>query len=436
MEEIVKLNIKKWGINGEGIGFKDRKPVFVKGAIPEELVDVKIEKRFEHYSNACLIKVLKSSSYRRFSPCPHAQCDGCALMHVNYKGQCQMKASILKQALAKYANYNGKIEPLVKNNSVFGYRNSCKLPVQKRNGEIQTGMFKAGTQKFLPIDRCLVHEKELERVRSELLICLRKYNVPCLEGDGQGLRHIVIKEFEKKIQIILVSTPMHFSQSMIQDILNLENVCSVWQSIKIHDSVDIFGSQMNFLGGQRNMILHIDNLKLELLPRSFFQLNTSQAKNLYRAVREWLEPCESLVEAYSGIGAMSLLCAPKAKQVYGIEWINDAVQNANANAKNNGFNHVYFKQGDAASLFSKIDKVDALIVDPPRSGLDFPMKKAILKKQPDQILYVSCNPSTLAKDIADLKTVYAVERIRPFDMFSQTQHVETIVSLRRIQSKK
>ena len=100
------------------------------------------------------------------------------------------------------------------------------------------------------------------------------------------------------------------------------------------------------------------------------------------------------------------------------------------------FDHVYFKQGDAANLFSKIDKVDALIVDPPRSGLDSPMKKAILKKQPDQILYVSCNPSTLAKDIADLKTVYAVERIRPFDMFSQTQHVETIVSLRRIQSKK
>lgn len=432
----MKLKIKKWGINGEGIGYKDGKPVFVKGALPGEVADVKIEKRGDHYSIAHLINVIEPNCHRRFPPCSQTECDGCALMHVNYKGQCQMKTAILKQALAKYADYHGKIEPLVKNDSVFAYRNSCKLPVKKIQGQLQTGMFKTGSQQFYPIERCLVHEKELERVRTELLFCLRKHNIPCLEGDGYGLRHIVIKEFEKQIQIILVTTSMTIEDSAVRDILNLENVCSLWQSIKDHDTVDIFGPDMHFLGGQRNMILHIENLQLELLPRSFFQLNTLQAKKLYLTIKDWLEPCDSLVEAYSGIGAMSLLCASKAKQVYGIEWIDDAVSNANANAKANGLDHVHFKQGDAAKLFSKIKKVDALIVDPPRSGLDRPMKQAILEKKPHQILYVSCNPSTLAKDLADLRTDYKVDKIQPFDMFSQTQHVETVVSLRKIASKK
>ena len=161
-----------------------------------------------------------------------------------------------------------------------------------------------------------------------------------------------------------------------------------------------------------------------------FQSNTKQAYRLYNYVKDLIQPCDVLVEAYSGIGAMSLMVASKAKKIIGIEYIEDAVKNANENAKLNNLKHVSFICEDAGKALKKIqENVDTLIVDPPRTGLDTTMKEAILEKQPEQIVYISCNPSTLAKDLKQLQRVYALKSVQPFDMFSQTQHVETVCLL-------
>lgn len=428
----MKTTIKKWGINAEGIGYFHHKPVFIKGAIPEEIVSFTLEKENPRYSIGHLQSVLKESPRRRKQPCSLANhCDGCALMHVDYKGQCQMKMKALRQTLAKYAGYQGEINPIIKNESVFGYRNSCKMPVKQVDGKIRIGMYQMESNSFVSIPRCIVHQKGLEKTRQALEQILNVYSIQAYDfHEETGLRTVVIKEFEEKIQIILITGQDTLNSDMIKEISQLDNVVSIWQSIKTDKNVDIYGKEMRLLFGKETMELHLDGLVLNLLPRSFFQLNTKQAYRLYNYVKDLIQPCDVLVEAYSGIGAMSLMVASKAKKIIGIEYIEDAVKNANENAKLNNLKHVSFICEDAGKALKKIqENVDTLIVDPPRTGLDTTMKEAILEKQPEQIVYISCNPSTLAKDLKQLQRVYALKSVQPFDMFSQTQHVETVCLL-------
>ena len=192
---------------------------------------------------------------------------------------------------------------------------------------------------------------------------------------------------------------------------------------------------MIHLGGDRRLELKLDSLRLQLSPRSFFQLNTEQAKQLYRCVASLIPQHNDLiVEAYSGIGAISLYVKDKAKQIIGIESIKDAVVNANENAKRNNAGHVSFLCADAAdkcTYLSKKQQIDTLIVDPPRSGLDDAMLECILRSKIKHVIYISCNPATLGKNLACLKERYEIKTILPFDMFPQTPHVESVVLLVR-----
>ena len=217
--------------------------------------------------------------------------------------------------------------------------------------------------------------------------------------------------------------------------MSIEGVVSLYQNIKTDDEKDhdLFGTKMIHLSGLEKMEVEINGLKLLLLPRSFFQLNTAQASNLYEVVKSWTPHSDWIVEAYAGIGAMSLLVSEKAKEVIGIESIQDAVNNAQENAKINGIKNAHFICGDAGVELNKLDqqeRIDTLIVDPPRSGLDPTMRQAIKNSKIKTILYVSCNPSTLGKDLFALSE-YAIEKVQPIDMFSQTPHVETVVFLKR-----
>lgn len=433
MEKTVTITIKKWGINGEGIGYIHQKPIFVPGAIPQEIVQCTMENTDRKFEVATLKKVLQPSSLRRHRLCPIKNCDGCALMHVNYKGQCRMKEATLKQTLYKYAEYKGKILPIIKNESVLGYRNSCKMPVRFVDGKLHLGLYHANSNDFVPVSRCIVHQKGMEQVRQRIEELINIHGIKAYEEQTkQGLRTVVLKEFEEKVQIVLVTGQDCIPSSLIQVLSQIESVCSIFQSIKTDSSIDVFGKETKHLYGQKNMILHVHNLTLQLLPRSFFQLNTKQALRLYEYVESLVKPCRCIVEAYSGIGAMSLMTAHKAKKVIGIESIEDAVQNANENAYRNQLEHVSFICDDAGKRLSTLQEtVDCLIVDPPRSGLDKMMKQAILDKKPKQMIYVSCNPSTLAKDLKELQAIYRIVSVQPFDIFSQTQHVETVVKLVR-----
>lgn len=195
--------------------------------------------------------------------------------------------------------------------------------------------------------------------------------------------------------------------------------------------MDTFGDTMIHLSGTETMELTLGAIHCQLLPRSFFQLNTKQALRLYQLVQEWTPNCHTIMEAYCGIGAMSLFVANKAESVWGIEYNRDAIENAKINAQWNHCDNVSFLCGDAnEKLMGTNESIDCLIVDPPRKGLES-MVNTILQKQIPTILYVSCNPSTLAKDLAVLTKQYTIQKVQPLDMFSQTPLVETIVYLER-----
>lgn len=421
----MKVKVKKWGINGEGIAFVKRKPMFIPYVLPNEVIECHIVSEKQKYILGEMDRLVEKSSRRRHPICSLWQsCGGCALMHTQYKEQCKMKEQMVKEALYKYAGYRGTILPIIKNPNPLGYRNLCKLPLKKVNDHWKTGMYASQSQDLVVVDRCIIHEKSIEEVRKQLLVLFDQYQL-------NGLLSLVLKTFDQRVQVILVTEPQTLSEELIQSVLSLESVCSFWQSVKTDDSVDVFGQSMVHLGGETHMNVNFDKLKLQLLPRSFFQLNTQQAFQLYRLVADWVPQSNLLVEAFSGIGAIGLFSAHKAKEIIGIEYNLDAVKNAQENAKNNGFDHIHFYAGDASEKVKQIERpIDTLIVDPPRKGLEG-MTMTLLETLPKHLIYVSCNPSTLGKDLNRLKKSYRIEKVQPFDLFSQTPLVETVVFLKR-----
>lgn len=432
-----ELRIQRWGINGEGIGYLYRKPVFVPAAIPGETVLVEIDREFPKFMTGHVVKILEKSTRRQQSPCDHYQeCGGCTLIHVDYKGQLQMKKQFLEESLKKYAGYTGPVEPMIKNPEVFGYRNACKMPAAMVDDVLQTGLYKRDTNEFVPIQDCVIHSKTLEKVRKEVMEILRANDMKAWTRNRRGgLRTLVMKEFGDKVQVILVTDPMDVDPKIVDQIGALPEVVSLWQSIKTErdPEVETFGKVMRHLAGDEKIDLKLGDYDLKLLPRSFFQLNTNQAKVLYETVRDMMPEGGLVVEAYSGIGGISLFVHDKADRVIGIEEVADAVDNAKENAAANHIDNVEFICGDAAEQLEEIadnEDIRTLIVDPPRSGLQERMIEAVKFSEPQTILYVSCNPSTLAKDVAALED-YEIEKVQPVDIFSQTSNVEAVVRLKK-----
>lgn len=431
----MKTTIKKWGINGEGIAFHEGKPVFIENAIPEEVIEFDIKRDEDTYLIGEMTRLVEQSSKRRYPLCPiWKECGGCALMHVKYPTQCKMKEGNLKETLIKYADYNGRILPILKNPEPLSYRNSCKLPFGEEYGELYTGMYERDTNHFQKMERCYVHSKLLEQTRQAVLKIMNEHHLKMYDDKKKtGYRTLVMKEFDSKIQIIFVTGKEDLSEEFIHDVTQLEGVVSIWQSVKTETKREIFGD-MRFIWGEEKMHLQLEDIQLSLLPRSFFQLNTKQSVNLYNVVKDWMPRSKTTVEAYSGIGAISLFVKDKAQEIIGVESIQDAVDNANENAILNHADNVSFICEDAGSALAHLVQekdVDTLIVDPPRSGLDDTMKETILKSKIKTMIYVSCNPATLAKDLGVLKKEYRIVKIQPVDMFSQTPHVESVTLLVR-----
>lgn len=432
-------NIKKWGINGEGVAYSNKKAFFIENAIPGETVNAEVTTDHGSYLKGRAVEILEPSPRRRHPLCPKwDQCGGCGLMHVDYKGQIRMKEHVLKEALRKYAGYEGEILPMIKNPEPLAYRNACKMPFgTNEDGKTCTGMYRRDTSDFVPIERCLIHSKKLEAVRQAITELVNAYGLKAADSsDPEHLKTLVLKEFNGKVHAVFVTGHMELPQAFVEEILEtIPDAVSVWQSIKDADDpeYELFGGQVLHLGGEMKMTLSLDDYELDLLPKSFFQLNTKQAQALYKLIASWLPPKSGLlVEAYSGIGAISLYAADRADQAIGIEVVEDATANARSNALLNGKENLSFICGDAAQELEKIaahEHVNTLVVDPPRSGLNDQMKKTILQTCPQNLIYVSCNPSTLAKDLAVLQSRYAIRAVQPFDFFSQTPHVESICLL-------
>ena len=426
------------GINGEGIGYDHGVPVFIPGALMHETVDVKITQEKEKYKTAKLIRVIRKSKDRVEPECRYCDsCRACTLMHLKYERQLNYKKQTLKQALKKYADIDMPVS-IIKNDNIYHYRNKFKLPFGMEKGKIVTGMYESERGRFVPIEDCIIHEEVLEKVRKQILEIMNKYKLKAYnERTREGYRSLIMRTFNNKIALVFVVGDNTYLEPMLSDLTRIEEVSSIYYSVNTNKKyINALENDLVHVFGKNCLNARINDLKLVFTPKSFFQLNTRQAEVLYdEAVSLIDENDEEVLEAYCGVGVMSLMAARKAKHVTGVEIVPDAIDNAKKNARYNKIDNVDFVVGDSGSVMEEISKekqLDCLIVDPPRTGLDEKMINSILNSNAKKLIYVSCNPSTLAKNLNVLKEYYNIESIRAIDVFSNTEHVESIVYLVRM----
>lgn len=433
----MEVKFVKLGINGEGIGYLDHKPVFCPGVFPNETAEVRIVEEKKNYAVAEVIKMIWRSKERIKTDYPYYIAEGCPLYPMKYEAQLFYKKKLLTEALYKYAHVKEHFVRDVKPSpKTAGYRNAMKLPVQQYQGKLVTGMYLPGTNHFQPIEHSAIQDPVLEKVRMEILNILNSHGCRAFDiKERSGLRYLCMRIVQNEVQCTLVTGRDIVSQELIKDVMNIEGVSSLFQSINTDSkNSGIFGSAPHLLAGKDTLDLKLDDITLAVSPDTFFQLNTAQAENLYQMAVNKIDRCDTLAEAYCGIGAMSLLAHKKAKHIFGIENNSVSIQNAKINAENNKIKNVTFICGDAGRELLKLHQktaIDCLLADPPRSGMNQTMTDAVLQAKPKKIIYISCNPATLAKNLNTLKHQYHVVTIIPYDMFPHTPLVESITVLER-----
>ncbi len=438
------LDIKRLGINGEGIGFYNKLAIFVDGALPNEGHEIEITKLDKKMAFGKTLNIKRVSEFRREAECPYFfECGGCATMHIDYNQMLKYKRDILIEALNRYTRLNTRsfeIKPTVASKHTLGYRNKSQLPVKKYDGNTNACMIKARSNDLLPIKECIVNNPLINKLNKEILVIVDELGIsPYIYKFNRGvLKHLVIRV--NKNNEALVCFVCYEKNAKLRElasrVIKLEGVKSVYENFNtsLKQGV-IFGNETNHLEGDKYIIETLGSIKYQIYPTTFFQLNSYQAEEMLNIV---LKACklsrnEVILDAYCGVGAFGLYLAKMAKEVIGIEYNKSSVEAANENAKLNKISNAKFYQGDAASLLPKMindgKSFDVVVVDPPRVGLGPEFIQSILSTEVKRVIYVSCNPATLAKDLELLSEKYNVNSITPIDMFPQTPLIESVTIL-------
>ena len=433
----MKIEIVKAGINGEGIGFHSRKPVFIDGCFPGETVECELQDEGRHWRGR-LIKILKKSPQRIKSPCIHSRsCDACPLMALDYKEQLRIKKQLLEGALYKYCAYDEPIDEIIGSQNIYQYRNKCNLPVFEKDGKLVNALYRQDSNHPSIIRNCLIHEEKTEEIRLAILEVLNRHHLKAYDRhEKTGIRQLIVRAFENSGQAVLVTGKDTIGREVIDDLKKIGGLRSLFQGINTkRNPVSLMPEKLRPLFGPEKIEMKVGSYRLKLSPQAFFQLNRFQAERIYGDVRELIKDRKKLiVEAYCGIGAISLYLHDKTERIIGIEVIEKAVADAEENARLNHIENVRFVCGDASEQVRKIlkkEKADLLVDDPPRTGLDEELIATILKAKIKEVIYISCNPATLGKDLQMLKQKYEITSIRGYDMFPNTSHVECACLLKR-----
>ncbi len=425
--EIIELQIERLGINGEGVGKYEGMTVFVDGALPGEQIKAQTTQQRKNYKKASLLEILKSSSQRIDPICPlFGRCGGCQLMHLEYGAQLEAKRQRVADAILRIGKLNAQVEPCRPSPLPLHYRNKIQLPIAHG----RPGLYARGSHTVIPIDKCHIHchlgEKAFSFLKERLL------SLP----DPTILKHVLIKTAvcTKEILIVLVADSENPALQTLADRLlsDMPEIKGVVLNINQSEGNAVLGPQYLLLSGQDHITETLGGLTFSISPASFFQVNTPQAEALYTFALNCcrLTGQETVLDAFCGVGTLSLLAAKKAKKVIGIECVGAAIKNARANALQNNIANAAFQLGLTERLISSIENFDVALINPPRKGCEKLFIEKLLEKKPKRIVYISCDPATLARDLGLLAAKYQIETITPYDMFAQTAHVETVVSLR------
>jgi len=442
------LTIKSLGINGEGIGYFKRKIVFVDKALPGEVVHAEVTEVQEKYAVARLLRVVEKSPARITPPCPvYEACGGCSLQHLDYQAQLAGKQEIVIESLRKYAKLaNPPVSPTIGMDNPWAYRNKAQFQVGRQNGRLVAGLYQAGTHKLVNLEDCLVQHEATTQVVQTARRVLEELGIPAYdERKRTGVIRTIVARVafatgETQLTLVTAVPEIPRVRELILELrTRLPGLTGIVQNINPQKTSLVFGEKSVVLWGKPSITEKLGELSFDLSARAFFQLNPEQTKKLYDQVKQTagLTGTELVLDLYCGTGTIGLWLAPHAREVRGIELIPEAVEDARRNAERNGITNARFFAGRAEVLMPKWARQgirpDVVVVDPPRTGLAPELIRSLLSVQPKKIVYVSCNPSTLAKDAARMLGKYELVSVQPVDMFPHTPHVECVVLMSRIE---
>lgn len=435
------LTIKRLGINGEGVGYFKKQVVFVPGALPGEEVVVEVTKAHPKYAEAIVKKVRKRSEHRVKAPCiVYEQCGGCQLQHLEYGQQLKEKRDILIQALERHTRFHLEemdIRETIGMDNPWHYRNKSQFQLGEDHGKVIAGMYSIDSHRLINIPECIVQQPVTNKVTNVVKQILADFKIPIYnEKTRKGIVRTIVTRVgieTGQVQVMLVTAKKELprKEMIISEIKKrLPEVVSIMQNVNPKKTSIILGDETIHLAGDKIVEERLEEFTYELSARAFFQLNPVQTVKLYNEVKKaaGLTGKEKIVDAYCGVGTIGLWLADGAAEIRGMDVIPEGIEDAKKNARKHGVENASYFTGKAEELMPKWVKEgwrpDVVVVDPPRTGCDAKFLDTILKVKPKKFVYVSCNPSTLAKDLQVLSSKYKVEYLQPVDMFPQTAHVE------------
>ena len=444
--QIYEAIVTDYTAEGQGVARIEGCAVFLPNAIAGEKYRVRIEKVGKTWAAGKIVEILEKSPHRVNRECPVAKlCGGCDFWHMDYEEESRLKAERVKQCLNRIGGESLEEVPILSALTCYGYRNKAQYPVSSQKNRVFAGFFKAGTHQVIENEKCLILPKDTDRVKKIVIDYVNHYRISAYdETTGKGLlRHIYVRRgaVSEQILVCLVvnGRKLPHIEDLIQRLQAVSGFTSLVLSVNTKAGNTVLGEEFITLYGPGYIEDTLCGLKFRLSARSFYQVNHHQAQRLYEAAIAQAEITKEdlVLDLYCGVGTITLAMAKAAGKVIGVEVVEQAVEDARENAKRNGIENAEFFCGDAGKAALELEnqgiRPDVIVVDPPRKGLNADTIEALRRMSPRRIVYVSCDPATLARDVALLKERgYALKNAQAADLFPRCSHVESIVCLSKL----
>ena len=443
--QIYDAVISDYTAEGQGIAKIEGCAVFIPNAVFGERVSVRIEKAQKTWAAGKIVEILERSPHRVNRKCPVAKvCGGCDFWHMDYEEETRLKAERVRSCLNRIGGETLENVPILDAPTCYGYRNKAQYPVSSQKGRAYAGFFKAGSHSVVENERCLILPAEMDQVKDIVIAHMNRFRIPAYDETAHAglVRHIYVRRGAQSGQVLVClavnGRRLPHDRELTEALKKVPGFTTLVLSVNTKKGNTILGDEFITLYGPGTIEDTLCGLSFRLSPRSFYQVNHHQAQRLYRAAIEQagITKEDTVLDLYCGVGTITLAMASAAGRVIGVEVVPQAVEDARENAKRNGIDNAEFFCGDAGEAALALEaqgiRADVVVVDPPRKGLNADTIEALSRFAPRRIVYVSCDPATLARDVALLKERgYVLKNAMAADLFPRCAHVESIVCLER-----
>lgn len=447
-DDIVRLTIEDIGTNGEGIGKAEGVTLFVKDALPGDIIEAKIMKMKKSYGYARLMQIVTPSAQRVEPKCGlHKRCGGCQIQAFSYESQLKFKEDKVRNNLIRIGGFESpKVHPTLGMKEPYRYRNKAQFPIgYDKDGNLIAGFYATRTHSIIPVTDCMLGHAGNREILDTILETMKEYKVSAYdEKTGTGcVRHVLIRYGEKTgewmVCFVIREKKLPYQEVFAERLSVMEGMTSITVNVNPEKTNVILGEKTYTIWGQDYITDYIGDISFQISPQSFYQVNPQQTEVLYNKALEYagLTGAETVWDLYCGIGSISLFLAKQAKKVYGVEIVPKAIEDAKDNALRNGITNAEFFVGKAEEVYPDFcakhgeeARAEVIVVDPPRKGCEESLLEMMCKMAPQRIVYVSCDSATLARDLKYLcGHGYTLEEVQPVDQFAQTVHVESAALL-------